>query len=99
MIVLARIDYRYLRKVSLVMAVGALVLLVFVMIPKIGVSANGASRWIQIGPFFEIHPAEIAKLALVVYLSHWLATRGTPDQELLPRHRAVLDHSSCRSSS
>jgi cell division protein FtsW len=77
MIVLARIDYRYLRKVSLVMAVGALVLLVSVMIPKIGVSANGASRWIQIGPFFEIHPAEIAKLALVVYLSHWLATRGT----------------------
>ncbi len=76
MIILARLDYRYLRKVSLIMAVGALVLLVAVM-TKFGVTANGASRWIQIGPFFEIHPSEIAKLALVVYLAHWLATRGT----------------------
>jgi cell division protein FtsW len=76
MIVLARLDYRYLRKVSLIMAVGSLALLVAVMIPRIGVAANGASRWIQLGPFFEIHPAEIAKLALVVYLAHWLATRG-----------------------
>jgi cell division protein FtsW len=77
MIVLARIDYRYLRKVSLLLAIAALALLVAVLIPKIGVSSGKASRWIQLGPFFEIHPAEIAKLALVVYLSHWLATRGT----------------------
>jgi cell division protein FtsW len=77
MIVLARIDYRYLRKVSLLLAIAALALLVAVLIPKIGVSSGGASRWIQLGPLFEIHPAEIAKLALVVYLAHWLATRGT----------------------
>lgn len=77
MIVLARIDYRYLRKVSLLLAVAALALLIAVLSPKIGVSSGSASRWIQLGPFFEIHPAEIAKLALVVYLSHWLATRGT----------------------
>jgi cell division protein FtsW len=77
MIVLARVDYRYLRKVSLVLAIAALALLVAVLIPWFGASYNGASRWIQLGPFFEIHPAEVAKLALVVYLSHWLATRGT----------------------
>ena len=77
MIVLARVDYRYLRKVSLVVAIVALALLVAVLIPKIGVSFHYAARWIQLGPFFEIHPSEIAKLALVIYLSHWLATRGT----------------------
>lgn len=77
MIVLARVDYRYLRKVSLVLAIVALALLVAVLIPWVGVSYNGSARWIQLGPFFEIHPAEVAKLALVVYLSHWLATRGT----------------------
>ena len=83
MIVLARLDYRYLRKVSLVLAGGAIVLLAAVLIPRFGVSSGGASRWIQLGPFFEIHPAEVAKLALVVYLSHWLATRGTQIRSFL----------------
>jgi cell division protein FtsW len=77
MIVLARLDYRYLRKVSLVLAIVSLVLLVAVLIPKIGVSSGLSSRWIRFGPLFEVHPAEVAKLALVVYLAHWLATRGT----------------------
>jgi cell division protein FtsW len=29
-----------------------------------------------LGPLPSIHPAEIAKLALVVYLAHWMANRG-----------------------
>jgi cell division protein FtsW len=77
MIVLSRVDYRYLRKASIVIAVIAIALLVAVLIPRFGVTANGSARWIKLGPFFEIHPSEVAKLALVVYLSHWLATRGT----------------------
>jgi cell division protein FtsW len=43
---------------------------------KLVVTSYGSSRWIQIGPLPEIHPAEVAKLALVVYLSHWLASKG-----------------------
>ena len=77
MIVLARVDYRYLRKASIVLAIGAIILLVAVLIPAIGVSNAGSARWIKLGPFFEIHPSEVAKLALVVYLAHWLTTRGT----------------------
>jgi cell division protein FtsW len=38
---------------------------------------GGSARWLQIGPLPAIHPAEIAKLALVVYLAHWAAGRGT----------------------
>ncbi|MGD0017857.1 MAG: putative lipid II flippase FtsW [Candidatus Limnocylindrales bacterium] len=77
MIVLARLDYRYLRQASIVLAIVAVVLLVVVLIPWVGVSHNGSSRWIKLGPLFEVHPSEVAKLALVVYLAHWLATRGT----------------------
>ena len=76
MIVLARLDYRYLRKLSILLAILAIVLLVIVLTP-VGVAYGGSSRWIKLGPFFEIHPAEVAKLALAIYLSHWLATRGT----------------------
>ncbi len=83
MFVLMRIDYRYLRIASVPLAVLALVLLLIVLVPLPGplkglvVSVNGSARWLHMGPFLpDIHPAEVAKLALVVYLSHWLATRG-----------------------
>jgi cell division protein FtsW len=77
MVFLMRLDYRYLRVASVPLAVVALALLAVVLLPSIGVSHNGSSRWIHLGPLPEVHPAEIAKLALVVYLSHWLATRGS----------------------
>ncbi|HEX7497755.1 MAG TPA: putative peptidoglycan glycosyltransferase FtsW [Candidatus Limnocylindrales bacterium] len=78
MLALMRVDYRYLRVASVPLAVLALVLLVVVLVPSpISVTANNSARWIHLGPFLpDIHPAEVAKLALVVYLSHWLATRG-----------------------
>jgi cell division protein FtsW len=76
MIVLARVDYRYLRKASVPLAIVSIALLVVVLTPM-GVAQNGSSRWIRLGSFFEIHPSEVAKLAMVVYLAHWLATRGT----------------------
>ena len=37
---------------------------------------GGSARWLVIGPLPAVHPAEIAKLALIVYLAHWLASRG-----------------------
>jgi len=84
MILLMRVDYRYLRVLSVPLAVLAIVLLIVVLVPlpgplkNLSVSHNGSSRWLYLGPFLpEIHPAEVAKLALVVYLSHWLATRGS----------------------
>jgi cell division protein FtsW len=78
MVILMRIDYRYLRVASVPLAVLALALLVVVLVPSpLSVSSNGSARWLHLGPFLpDIHPAEVAKLALVVYLSHWLGTRG-----------------------
>jgi cell division protein FtsW len=74
---LMRLDYRYLRIASVPLAVVALGLLAVVLLPGIGISHAGSSRWIHLGPLPDVHPAEVAKLALVVYLSHWMATRGS----------------------
>jgi cell division protein FtsW len=76
MVVLMRVDYRYLRNVSVVFAVIAIVLLVVVLVPGFGVTVGGSARWLKM-PLFQVHPAEVAKLAMIVYLSHWLASRGT----------------------
>jgi len=81
MIAMMRVDYRYLRLVSVPMLAVAIALLVVVLMPAIGPFepriVGGSARWLQIGPLPAIHPAEIAKLALVIYLAHWFAKRGT----------------------
>ena len=82
MVVAMRIDYRWLRLVSVPMYLAAVVLLVGVLVlPQDGgmirsVQVGGSARWIQLGSLPAVHPAEFAKLAMVVYLAHWMARRG-----------------------
>jgi cell division protein FtsW len=87
MVVIMRIDYRHLRTVSVPVFAVAVVLLVLVLLPPIGplrpIEVGGATRWLAIGPLPALHPAEFAKLALIVYLAHWLARRGTRARSLV----------------
>ncbi|HET9522442.1 MAG TPA: putative peptidoglycan glycosyltransferase FtsW [Candidatus Limnocylindrales bacterium] len=77
-----RVDYRYLRFLSVPAYIFALVMLVLVLVlpesgPLRAISVGGSARWLQFGPLPALHPAEIAKLALVIYLAHWFAKRGS----------------------
>ena len=76
LLVTMRIDYRWLRLVSVPGYAIALALLVLVFVPGLNKVVGGSARWLVLGPLPAVHPAEIAKLALVVYLAHWLASRG-----------------------
>jgi cell division protein FtsW len=76
LVITSRLDYRYWRVVSIPLYGIALVLLVLVLLPGVGRVVGGAARWLALGPLPPVHPAEFAKLALVIYLAHWLATRG-----------------------
>ncbi len=77
MVAMMRVDYRYLRLVSIPGYVIALGLLVLVFVDEYNIVVGGSARWLRLGPLPAIHPAEMAKLALVVYLAHWFAKRGT----------------------
>ena len=77
MAAMMRIDYRYLRLVSVPAYIVAVALLVLVFVPSLNIVVGGSARWLKIGPLPALHPAEIAKLALVIYLAHWFAKRGT----------------------
>ena len=72
--VASRLDYRLLRKVVIPMLVVSVGLLVAVLIPGVGINANGSSRWLGLGPLV-IQPAEIAKFVLVVFIAHLLTLR------------------------
>ena len=77
MVVMMRTDYRYLRLVSVPAYLVGLALLILVFVPSLNIVVGGSARWLRLGPLPAIHPAEIAKLALVIYLAHWFAKRGT----------------------
>ncbi len=77
MVVMIRVDYRYLRLASIPFLVVSVGLLVLVFVPDFNIVVGGSARWLRLGPLPAIHPAEIAKLALVIYLAHWFAKRGT----------------------
>ncbi len=77
MVAMMRVDYRYLRLISIPGYVLALGLLVLVFVDEYNIVVGGSARWLRLGPLPAIHPAEMAKLALVVYLAHWFAKRGT----------------------
>ncbi len=74
-LLLYRIDYTRLRAFAPWLLVGATVGLLLVFVPHVGFGVNGGRRWIGVGSF-SIQPSEFAKLALVVYLSAVLSTRG-----------------------
>ncbi|MBI2430693.1 MAG: putative lipid II flippase FtsW [Candidatus Levybacteria bacterium] len=67
-------DYHKLYNLSLPILVAALVLLILVFVPGIGVFVLGARRWINTG-FFVVQPAEFVKLALAIYLSAWFSKK------------------------
>lgn len=64
------IDYRHLKKISLLLLGISIVLLVAVLVPQVGKRINGAQRWLQFGAF-TMQPSELAKLALIVFLAHY----------------------------
>lgn len=69
-----RVDYRLLEKAVLPLLVLAGVLLVLVLVPPFGQAINGTRRWIRLGAV-SFQPAELAKVALVLYLAAFLARR------------------------
>jgi cell division protein FtsW len=77
LLVAMRIDFRHLRYLAIPFYIVTLALLVAVLVPGIGAEINGSRRWIIIPGVGTLQPAEFAKLAIVLYLAHWLDRRGT----------------------
>src|SRR5258705_175459 len=70
-----RLDYHRLEGLVLPLLIFAGVLLVLVLVSPFGQAINGTRRWIRLGSV-SFQPAELAKLALVVYLAAFLAKKG-----------------------
>jgi cell division protein FtsW len=77
----ARIRYAAWQRLSLPLLLVSIGLLLLVMHPAAGIEAQGASRWIALGPV-TIQPSELAKLAVIVFASAMLSRRRRSHADL-----------------
>ena len=66
-------DYRFFAGISPVIYGVTIATLVLVLTP-VGTLRSGATRWIDLGPF-EVQPSELAKIAVIIAVSAFLAQR------------------------
>ncbi len=74
MTVALKLGYRRMARLAYPLLLVAMLLLVAVMVPGLGTTVNGAKRWIRFAGI-SLQPAEIAKVAWVVYLAYSLAKK------------------------
>lgn len=72
--VAARTDYRKLRRFGILLYGFCVLSLVAVLVPGLGVTAGGSSRWLAFGPL-SFQPSELAKLAVVLVIADLYAKK------------------------
>jgi rod shape determining protein RodA len=82
------IDYRLLRAYTPILWGLGVLGLAFVLLPGVGSEVNGAKAWIPLPGGFQIQPAELAKISIIVGLSMLLSERSHDSNE--PSSRDVL---------
>ena len=82
------IDYRLLRAYTPIFWGLGVLGLVIVLIPGLGSTVNGARAWIALPGGFQIQPAELAKIAIIIGMSMLLSERTHDSDE--PNSRDVL---------
>ena len=70
------IDYRLLRAYTPFLWGAGVLGLIIVLIPGLGAEVNGAKAWIALPGGFQIQPAELAKIAIIIGMSMILSERS-----------------------
>ena len=73
MFFVSHIPYHFWERFAVIGYVVSLILIVLVLSP-LGVEVNGARRWLNLG--MSIQPAEIAKLAMILFLATFICKMG-----------------------
>jgi len=70
----SHIDHRRLRNLAVPAMAVTVLLLLLVLVPGIGTTVSGSTRWITLGPV-NLQPSELAKVALGLFCADLLARR------------------------
>lgn len=80
----SRVDYTVWRRAAIPVLAATVALLVLVLVPGVGTVVKGARRWLRVGAI-SVQPAEVTKLAAVIYLATYLAGKEARLREGLTR--------------
>ncbi len=69
MIFISNLDYHDYEKFARIAYIGSIIVLA--LVPLLGSSAKGATRWLEIGGI-RFQPSEVAKIALIIFYASWL---------------------------
>lgn len=72
MLGVSRFDYHRLRRFAIPLLIAAVLMLILVLIPGIGIKVNGARRWLGFGAF-QFQPSEIGKLAVIIAFASYMS--------------------------
>jgi rod shape determining protein RodA len=75
------IDYRLLRAYTPIVWAAAVLGLIIVLIPGLGSEVNGSKAWISLPGGFQLQPAELAKIAIIVGIAMILSDRDQVDKD------------------
>lgn len=75
LVVTAKLDYRRWQGLAAPFLWICGSLLLVVLVPGVGVQVNGARSWLELGPM-RMQPAELTKLALLLFCAHLLSRRA-----------------------
>jgi cell division protein FtsW len=70
----SRHGLKVIKGLTPLLLIGSFVLTAALMIPHVGVTVNGATRWLGAGPL-QFQPSELLKVSLVLYAAQSLAAR------------------------
>ncbi len=77
----ARTDHRVWRRLAWPLLLIALAGLVLVVLPGVGETRHGSTRWLELGPL-SVQPSELAKLATLIWLADVLERKRPRDGRL-----------------
>lgn len=75
------VDYRLLRAYTPIIWLASVIGLIIVLIPGFGSKINGARAWISLPGGFQLQPAELAKIAIIVGIAMIMADREHANQD------------------
>lgn len=79
----------WFRRLAWVLLAAALAVLAVVLVPGVGTTVHGATRWLRVGSV-GFQPSELAKLALIVGLARWLSVEDRRTRSLVGGYLPAL---------
>jgi cell division protein FtsW len=73
-IIISRWDYHVFKKFAWPILIAGIISTLLVFVPHLGFAHGGAVRWLQFGSF-TFQPAELLKLAVVIFLAAWYSVK------------------------